>query len=389
MKTVTILGSTGSIGASTLRVIKSLGNEFRIQGLSCRNNISLLSRQIEEFRPLAVAIESPEAAVRGEYGELKKRFSGVEFLEGAEGVLDLASRKVDTTVSAIVGAAGLRPTIAAIGSSKRIALANKETLVMAGSIFMDRVKDSGVELIPVDSEHSAVFSLLKNIPVSDIERIILTASGGSVRDVPVHDLDVVTPDMALAHPNWDMGSKITIDSATLMNKGLEVMEAHHLFGFGYERIDIIMHPQSVIHSMVETIDGSLYAHMGITDMAMPILYSLKYPERGRNDFGRLRLEDVGIINFQKCNRERYPALELCYEAGRKGGTMPAVLNASNEVAVNAFLQEKILFTDIVKIVEKAMASHTSKEAPGLDEILAADSEARDLSKRMIDGEIKW
>jgi 1-deoxy-D-xylulose-5-phosphate reductoisomerase len=389
LKTVTILGSTGSIGASTLRVIKSLGNEFRIQGLSCRNNISLLSRQIEEFRPLAVAIESPEAAVRGEYGELKKRFSGVEFLEGAEGVLDLASRKVDTTVSAIVGAAGLRPTIAAIGSSKRIALANKETLVMAGSIFMDRVKDSGVELIPVDSEHSAVFSLLKNIPVSDIERIILTASGGSVRDVPVHDLDVVTPDMALAHPNWDMGSKITIDSATLMNKGLEVMEAHHLFGFGYERIDIIMHPQSVIHSMVETIDGSLYAHMGITDMAMPILYSLKYPERGRNDFGRLRLEDVGIINFQKCNRERYPALELCYEAGRKGGTMPAVLNASNEVAVNAFLQEKILFTDIVKIVEKAMASHTSKEAPGLDEILAADSEARDLSKRMIDGEIKW
>jgi len=389
LKTVTILGSTGSIGASTLRVIKSLGNEFRIQGLSCRNNISLLARQIEEFRPRSVAVESPEAAGRAEYAELKKRFSGVEFLDGAEGVLDLASRKVDTTVSAIVGAAGLRPTIAAIGSSKRIALANKETLVMAGSIFMDRVKDSGVELIPVDSEHSAVFSLLKNIPASDVERIILTASGGSVRDVPVHDLDVVTPDMALAHPNWDMGSKITIDSATLMNKGLEVMEAHHLFGFGYDRIDIIMHPQSVIHSMVETIDGSLYAHMGITDMVIPILYSLKYPERGRNDFGRLRLEEVGIINFQKCNRERYPALDLCYEAGRKGGTMPAALNASNEVAVNAFLQEKILFTDIVKIVEKTMASHASKESPGLDEIMAADSEARDLSKRMIDGEIKW
>ncbi|HOW84250.1 MAG TPA: 1-deoxy-D-xylulose-5-phosphate reductoisomerase, partial [Spirochaetota bacterium] len=262
-KSLIILGSTGSIGESALRVVSSFPGEYRVQGLACRSNLKLLDRQIGEHGPSIVAVESDCASMADELNALKKKHPGVEFLTGTDGVAELASNESDILLSAISGAAGLRPTLAALGSAKRIALANKETLVMAGGLFMKMLRDRGTELVPVDSEHSAIFALLDGKRREEVERIILTASGGSMRDCPLDDLDRVTPEMALAHPTWDMGSKITIDSATLMNKGLEVIEAHHLFGIDYDRIGVVVHPDSLVHSMVETVDGAIYAHMGV------------------------------------------------------------------------------------------------------------------------------
>jgi 1-deoxy-D-xylulose-5-phosphate reductoisomerase len=383
-KTATILGSTGSIGVSTLRVVKFLGDEYRVYGLTCQKNITLLEAQIREFHPEAVAVESPEIVTSDEYRKLKKRYTEVEFLEGEEGVLELAGRQVDILVSAIVGAAGLKPTLNAVNSSKRIALANKETLVMAGDIFTGKISSENNELIPVDSEHSAVFSLLNNITSSYVERIILTASGGSLRNLPIEKMDSVTPEMALEHPTWEMGNKITIDSATLMNKGLEVIEAHYLFGFEYDKIDVLIHPESIVHSMIELVDGALHAHMGVADMALPILNAMKYPEKVRNDFGRLKLEEIGSLHFAVHDRKRYPSLELCYNAGKEGGTMPAVLNAANEVAVDAFLSKKIKFTDIVRVVGRTMKKLSNIKDPDIDDIIASDSESREISKSIIE-----
>ncbi len=383
LKDVTILGSTGSIGLSTLRVLRFLGNDFRIHGLSCKRNIKLLREQIIEFNPSVVAVEAGEVLVSDAYKSLKREFNQIEFLEGDEGVIELAGRSVDVIVSAIVGAAGLKPSLEAINGAKRIALANKETLVMAGEYFISKIHESSVELIPVDSEHSAIFSLISNISIEEVEKIILTASGGSLRDIPANELGGVTPEMALNHPTWSMGNKITIDSATMMNKGLEVIEAHYLFNIGYESIDVIIHPESVVHSIVESVDGSMYAHMGVNDMTLPILNALKYPEKVRNSFGRLDLEKLGAINFSACDRKKYPALELCYSAGKSSGTMPVVLNAANEIAVDAFLKGKINFTDIVKVVEKTMSRHRIIDQPGIDEILNADIESREISKSYI------
>jgi 1-deoxy-D-xylulose-5-phosphate reductoisomerase len=383
-KTVTILGSTGSIGVSTLRVVKFLDGEYRVYGLTCQKNITLLEAQIREFNPDAVAVESTEIVTSDEYRKLKKRYTDVEFLEGEDGVMELAGRHVDLLVSAIVGAAGLKPTLNAVKSSSRIALANKETLVMAGDIFTERIRSEKSELIPVDSEHSAVFSLLNNITSSHVERIILTASGGSLRNLPVEKMESVTPEMALDHPTWDMGNKITIDSATLMNKGLEVIEAHYLFGFEYERIDVLIHPESIVHSMVELVDGALHAHMGVADMALPILNAMKYPEKIKNDFGRLKLEEIGSLHFAVYDRKRYPSLELCYSAGKEGGTMPAVLNAANEVAVDAFLSKKIKFTDIVRVVDRTMKKLSNIKDPGIDDIITCDCESREISKSIIE-----
>jgi len=385
---VTILGSTGSIGESALRVMRSLDGEFGLYGLACRKNIDLLDGQIAEFDPAVVAVESGDAGTAEKTAMLARKYPGVEFLQGAEGVIELARRKTDVVISAIVGAAGLRPTVAAVGAAGRIALANKETLVMAGELFMKMVEGSSTELIPVDSEHSAIFSLLNGKPLEDIERIIITASGGGLRDVDIDGLSDVTPEMALKHPTWDMGSKITIDSATLMNKGLEVIEAHHLFGIGYERISVIIHPESVIHSMVETVDGSLFAHMGVADMALPILGALKFPLRARNSFGRLNLEEIASLSFREVDPRRYPALDLCCSAGKDGGSMPAVLNASNEVAVGAFLAGKISFTDIVTIVEKVLSYDWDGGSPGLDDIVDADHEARIKSEEYIKEVVK-
>jgi 1-deoxy-D-xylulose-5-phosphate reductoisomerase len=382
-KSISILGSTGSIGETTLRVVRFLKDEYSVYGLACRGNLSLLDRQIEEFRPVVVAVESPEAAASGEYLFLKKKYPETRFLEQGDGVVELAGMSVDVLVSAIVGAAGLRPTMASLGAAKRLALANKETLVMAGDIVKRELSGSGTEMIPVDSEHSAVFSLTGGLRPAEIERIILTASGGSLREVSLDDLDAVTPERALAHPTWDMGSKITIDSATLMNKGLEVIEAHHLFNMAYDAIDVLIHPESIVHSMVETVDGSIYAHMGVTDMVFPVLNALCFPEKRGNPFGRLRLESIGKLTFAACDRKRYPALDLCYAAGRRGGTMPAVLNASNETAVSAFLDGRIRFTDIVRIVEKTMDKQNVVDNPGLEEIFGADREAREIATGII------
>ncbi len=383
MPTVTILGSTGSIGVSALRVIKSLGGEFTVSGLSCHSNITLLDEQIREFRPRAVAITSQNAIRSGAVGDMKRRYPGTEFLEGEEGLVELCERGADVLVAAIVGAAGLKPVIAAIPHVKRIALANKETLVMAGTIVISLIEGRGVELIPVDSEHSAIFSLLDGLRPGDLDRIILTASGGSLRDRSAAELADVTPEEALAHPTWDMGSKITIDSATLMNKGFEVIEAHHLFDLDYDRIGVVIHPESVIHSMVETVDGVIYAHMSVTDMAIPIMNALVYPQKRPNPFGRLDLASVGSMHFRRYDQERFPALELCYYAGRTGGTMPAVLNAANEIAVQAFIAKKIRFTDIVPIVEKTLDRHDVIAHPSFEEIIEADHWSREIAAEMV------
>ena len=386
-KNLTILGSTGSIGESALRVVSSFSDDFQVYGLSCKSSLDIIDGQIEKYGPEVVAIESTDKDLSGKQKELEKKYPGVEFLNGEDGVLELASRTVDIVLSAIVGAAGLKPSMAALNGARRIALANKETLVMAGEIFMDLVERKGVELIPVDSEHSAIHSLLRNIPSHELRRVVLTASGGSLRDHSLEKLSRVSPDAALAHPTWDMGNKITIDSATLMNKGLEVIEAHHLFRIGYDMIDVIIHPESIIHSMVETVDGSIYAHMGIPDMALPILNALAYPEKKANDFGTLSLDRIGALHFSSYEPARYPALELCFGAGRTGGTMPAVLNAANEVAVETFLAGKILFTDITRIVERTMNSHEIISDPDMDSIIRADNAARETAKRIIDKEL--
>ncbi len=383
MRSLTLLGSTGSIGISTLRVSRALGGEYRVAGLGCKSNLAVLEEQIREFSPAAVAVSSEEALRTPRYREIRKNNPGVEFLEGDEGTVALAKRDADVLVSAIVGAAGLIPTLAAIPHVGRIALANKETLVMAGDLFMERVRDHGVELVPVDSEHSAVFLLLDRLDRADVRRIILTASGGSLRGKSRKELETVTPAEALAHPTWDMGSKITIDSASLMNKGLEVIEAHHLFSMEYDRIDVVIHPESVIHSMVETRDGAVYAHLGVTDMALPILNALVYPEKRENPFGRLDLCGIGGMHFAPPDAEAFPALELCRRAGRRGGTMPAVLNAANEVCVDAFLKGKIRFTGIAETVERVMEAHACAESPLLHEILEADGWARARTMEMI------
>jgi 1-deoxy-D-xylulose-5-phosphate reductoisomerase len=380
MATVTILGSTGSIGLSALRVMRALGGEFDVYGLACRSSVAALDAQIREFRPSVVAVASPAP---GGIEALRSAHPRVEFLCGDEGVIELCGRDVDVLVSAIVGAAGLRPAVTAIPHIKRLALANKETLVMAGDIVMEMARDYGVELVPVDSEHSALFMLLEGRRKEDVSRLILTASGGSLRDRAADELPFITPGEALAHPTWDMGSKITIDSATLMNKGFEVIEAHHLFGIDYGRIDVVIHPESIIHSMVETVDGAIYAHMSVTDMALPILNALVYPLKREHPFGRLDLAAAGRLSFQPYDPVRFPGLDLCRAAGRAGGTVPAVLNAANEIAVEAFLGGSIRFTDIVRVVERALSAHERVAQPGLDEVFDADRRARDDARRFV------
>ncbi len=382
---VTILGSTGSIGISSLRVIKSLKGEFTVCGLACNRNIDLLEKQISEFHPEFAAVAAGGEDETKKLGNLKKRFPETRFFTGDDGITELAGQNADIVISAIVGSAGLRPSLAAIPHARRIALANKETLVIAGDIFMEEIKKHGTELIPIDSEHSAIFSLIRNIKKPDIKRIILTASGGSLKNKPAEELHTVTPEEALAHPVWNMGNKITIDSATLMNKGFEVIESHHLFNIDYDSIDVVIHPESIIHSMVETIDGSIMAHMGVPDMAFPILNALTYPERRENPFERLDLLKIGSLNFLPYDRKKFPALELCVQAGKTGGTMPAVLNAANEVAVNQFLGKKIIFTDIIKIVEKILKLHRVTQNPSLTDIFNADKWARETANKILKG----
>ena len=382
-KQIIILGSTGSIGISTLKVIREFNNQFVVKGLSCHTNITLLKEQIKEFHPDFVAVSDEQVCLTQDYKQLKKHFCSIVFYEGMDGLNQLVSNDADILVVGIVGAAALKPSINALPHIKRIAIANKETLVMAGDIFLHYLQHYNVELLPVDSEHCAIFTLIDGKPVNTIQRIMLTASGGSLRHKAVETLSFVTVEEALMHPTWDMGKKITIDSATMMNKGLEVIEAHYLFNVPYNAIEVIIHPESIVHGMVELNDGTLLAHMSITDMAYPIQRALTYPDICHNPFGNVDLTLMGSLHFSKPDMARYPALALCYEAGKMGGTMPAVLNAANEVAVQAFLQKKITFTKIVKVVEKVLQKHNCVENPDLDMIFDADEQARQLALQCI------
>jgi 1-deoxy-D-xylulose-5-phosphate reductoisomerase len=380
MKNIAILGSTGSIGTSALKVIETNPEKYSVLALTAGNNIELLFEQISRFRPKVVAVSEESLAKK-----LRDRLSGkyeTEVLFGIEGFIQIASLSdADTVVSAMSGAAGLVPTYEAIKSGKEIALANKETMVMAGSIIMNMAKKCGVSILPIDSEHSAVFQSLQGHKKEDVRRVILTASGGPFRNMATDKLESITPDMALKHPNWDMGRKISIDSATLMNKGLEVIEAKWLFDMNIEQIEILIHPESIVHSMVEYIDGSIIAQLGIPDMITPISYALSYPQHIETSLPSLRLEDVGKLTFHKPDRNRFKCLSLAIDAIKAGGTMPAVMNGANEIAVEAFLDEKIGFLNIPYIIEKTMNAHESAPIGNLEDVLEADLWARATAKK--------
>ena len=375
MKKVAILGSTGSIGRSTLQVIEKYPDRFQVVSLAAGRNIELLAEQIQRFRPKLAAVIDQQLAE-----DLVSRLqpdAQVEVLAGSEGYQQVASlAEADMVLSAMVGAAGLIPTLSAIRAGKDVALANKETLVMAGALVMGEVHRHQVRLLPVDSEHNAIFQALEGHRREELKRILLTASGGPFRNMPLEELESVTPAQALDHPNWAMGPKITIDSATLMNKGLEVIEAKWLFDVPVDKIEVHIHPQSIVHSMVEYIDGSVIAQMGIPDMRIPIAYALAYPERLELDLPPLDFFSVKTLTFQEPDLHRFPCLDLAFAACKAGGTMPAVLNASNEVAVQAFLDNRIPFNGIPRTVNQVMQEHALDPAAELEALLEADSWAR-------------
>ncbi|MBW6485097.1 MAG: 1-deoxy-D-xylulose-5-phosphate reductoisomerase [Syntrophobacterales bacterium] len=386
MKNISLLGSTGSIGANTLDVVASHPAEFAVSALAGGRNINLLKEQIERFRPrLAVVIDEEHAV--GLKNILNN--SRTTILSGADGYREAASvPEAHIVVSAIVGAAGLIPTLDAIDAGKDIALANKETLVMAGGLVLGKAASKGVRIIPVDSEHSAIFQCLQGNDPRSVRRVILTASGGPFLHATRKELEAVTPGQALKHPNWQMGRKISIDSATMMNKGFEVIEASWLFGLAATKIDVLVHPQSIVHSLVEYCDGSVIAQLGIPDMRIPIAYALSYPQRLKSSGGRLDLAAAGELSFLKPDLERFPALGISFRAAEAGGTLPAVLNAANEIAVTAFLEEQVGFYGISRVVEMVLARHERKEEPSLAEILKADRWARVEALNIIKGMTK-
>jgi 1-deoxy-D-xylulose-5-phosphate reductoisomerase len=383
MKKIALLGSTGSIGENVLNVVREFPEQFCIVGLAAGRNVELLSRQAKEFEPDLISV------IDEEHAETLSTFLPKSWHDrivwGNEGnMLVGAMDGANFTVSAIVGAAGLLPTLAAIKAGKDIGLANKETLVMAGKIVIDAVQRSEVRLLPIDSEHSAIFQALEGGRMEDVDRIILTASGGPFRNKTSSELQVVTPKEALAHPNWSMGKKISIDSATLMNKGLEVIEARWLFGVSSDKIDVVVHPQSIVHSLVEFLDGSVIAQLGIPDMRIPIAYALSYPVRIPLGLKKLELSQCANLEFIEPNYSRFPALQLAFDALQEGGVLPAVLNAANEVAVEAFLNDQISFPMIAELVTKTMKNMPSGDENRLDDILGADREARLLTKKLIE-----
>jgi 1-deoxy-D-xylulose-5-phosphate reductoisomerase len=374
MKNVVVLGSTGSIGVNTLKVIKDFPARFKVIGLAANTNTELLKKQIAEFRPQAVCVADEKSAEAF-------CFKGPKLLKGVDGLCALASNKdADIIVVAVATASALRPLLAGIDAEKRIALANKEALVSAGSIVSKRLKAKGVEIIPVDSEHSAIFQCLQGHK-KYLKNIYLTATGGPLRKLPMSKMQSVPAHEAIRHPKWSMGKKISVDSATMMNKGLEVIEARWLFGLDVENIKVLIHPQAIVHSMVEFSDGSVMAQMAVTDMRLPIQYALTYPERFSSELGRLDFAQVKRLDFAKPNFKKFPCLSLAYEAARQGGSMPAVLNAANEELVQQYLAGKIRLTDIAKSIEKVMKRHRAIKDPSLNEILGADNWARDEVKK--------
>lgn len=384
MKRISVLGSTGSIGCSTLGVVGSYPDEFTVMALAAGRNIALLKNQIERFRPRLASVIDEEHAC--ELRRLLNANTATAVRYGSEGYREAAAISgADLVVSAMVGAVGLIPTLDAIAAGKAIALANKEMLVMAGRIVLREAAARGVPIIPVDSEHSAIFQCLQGHRREDVQRIILTASGGPFLHLSQKELTAVTPAQALKHPNWTMGKKITIDSATMMNKGLEVIEAGWLFGIPVTAIDVVVHPQSIVHSLVEYRDGSVIAQLGVPDMRIPIAYALAFPRRlHRRADPPLDLTRVGSLEFLTPDLEKFPCLQLAYTAARIGGTMPAVMNGANECAVEAFIDAKIGFNDICRLIQKVLDRHRVQEEPTIDAILAADRWAREEIGKMIE-----
>ena len=378
MKAISLLGSTGSIGTQTLDIVAQYPDRFRVVGMAAGRNVELFAQQIRQFRPEIVALCDED-----KLPELKSAIADLDrppiVLAGNAGVVEVARYgDAEAVVTGIVGCAGLLPTIAAIKAGKDIALANKETLIAVGPVVLPLVEKHGVKLLPADSEHSAIFQCLQGVPKGGLRKILLTASGGAFRDWAVEKLADVTVADALKHPNWSMGRKITVDSATLMNKGLEVIEAHYLFGVDYDDIEIVIHPQSIIHSLIELQDTSVLAQLGWADMRLPLLYALSYPDRLPTNWERLNLVKAGNLTFREPDHEKYPCMGLAYAAGRAGGCLPAVLNAANEQAVALFLDEKIRFLDIPRLIEQTCDRYQSQNQhnPSLEDILAADEWAR-------------
>lgn len=373
MKKISILGSTGSIGTQTLDVVAHDPEAYQVEGLAGGYNIGLLTEQIRRFRPKKVSVATRDLA-----DKLRVDVpAGTKVYYGEEGLLEVAAgTDAELLVTALVGSQGLKPTLAAIEAGKHIGLANKETLISAGHLVTALAKRKQVQLLPIDSEHSAIFQCLNGENKEQIHNITLTASGGSFRDRTREELVSVTVEDALKHPNWSMGAKITIDSATMVNKGLEVMEAHWLFGLSYDQIEVLIHPESIIHSFVEFVDYSIIAQMGLPDMRVPIQYALTYPNRLKTPSERLRLADIGKLHFRKMDFNRYPCVAMAYESGRKGGTMPTVYNAANEIAVERFLKRDISFLAIEHIIAEVMAKHETIAEPDLETIVASDAWAR-------------
>jgi len=379
MNNVFILGSTGSIGVNTLNVIRNFPDRFNVSALTVNSNIQLLLEQINEFKPELVVVKEKNAAEK-----LKPQLpANCKLLVGVDGLINAASElEYDIFVGAMVGYAGLAPTIEAIKRGKRIALANKETLVVAGEVVNNYCKEYGAEIIPVDSEHSAIFQCLVGENIDEVEKLIITASGGPFLNKDKSFFENATVNEALNHPNWKMGNKVTIDSATMMNKGLEVIEAHWLFGLSTEIIDVVIHPQSIIHSMVQFRDGSIKAQLGLPDMKLPIQYALTYPERLQNDFERTNIPEIGTLNFYEPDFEKFECLKLAFDVLEAGGTAPCVLNAANEIAVEKFLNREIRFSRIPVLIEKALEKIGNHQLLNLDTIFECDTETRNFVRNI-------
>ncbi len=366
MRALTILGSTGSIGTQTLEVVENLPGEFRVVALTANRNIELLAHQARQFQVEAVALADPTGA-----DELRERLagSGIAIHTGRAGLLEIAGRDdIDLCLNGLVGGGGMAPTMAALEAGVDVALSNKESLVMAGALITALQQEKGTRLLPIDSEHSAIWQCLAGEDRSQIRRLVLTGSGGPFRTWPLEDMSQVTREQALRHPNWDMGPKVTIDSATMMNKGLEVIEARWLYDMPPERIDIVIHPQSIIHSMVEFVDGSIKAQLGVPDMKIPIQYALAYPDHRPADWPRLDLAAIGELTFEEPDLEKFPCITLAYDALRRGGSAPAALNLANDLAVQAFLEDQLAFAAIPRVLERVLSEHPFIETPTLADL---------------------
>lgn len=377
MKNISILGVTGSIGTQALDVIRDAENEVRLVGVTAHRNFEKLVDIIEEFKPKYIGVTDSDC-----FGKVKeyceKSNINCELYSGEEALEKIATlEEIDTVLTSVVGIAGLKPTIKAIRAKKNIALANKETLVVAGDIVIAEAKENGVKILPVDSEHGAIFQCLQGNERKDVNKIILTASGGPFRGKKREELKDITPSQALKHPKWNMGRKISIDSSTLVNKGLEVIEAHFLFGVDYENIEVIVHPQSIVHSMVEYVDNSIIAQLGSTDMRLPIQYALCYPKRNKAVAHSMSFKDAATLTFEEPDMETFRCLKLAYKAGKMGGNMPAIYNGANEIAVELFLDEKISYLQIEEIIEDSMKEFEFVENPTLDQVLDIDRRVRE------------